>query len=307
MSHVSQQLASGALSGLATTVILQPFDLLKTRMQQGGLPVPKHGRPHASMVLAISREIVRTQGLRGLWRGTEASLYRNVPGVAMYMASLTQLRGFLATSPHFTFVQTKKTSRNANGSRSVLPTLTSSGNLAAGAAARVTIGFLLNPFSVLKARFESNMYNYQSVGQGMGMMVRSGPSELFRGFLASAMRDAPHAGIFIVFYEQIKKDASYLFAPQTTAQSSAVHAFSAASAGALATITTQPFDVIKTRIQVRPEGEYHSILRTVKLVLRERGPLGLFDGASLRMSRKVLSSAIGWVVYEAVLMVWTSS
>ena len=39
----------------------------------------------------------------------------------------------------------------------------------------------------------------------------------------------------------------------------------------------------------------------------ERGPLGFFDGASLRMSRKVLSSAIGWVVYEAVLMVWASS
>jgi hypothetical protein len=37
---------------------------------------------------------------------------------------------------------------------SVLPTLTSHGNLIAGAVARVSVGFLLNPFSVLKARFE---------------------------------------------------------------------------------------------------------------------------------------------------------
>jgi solute carrier family 25 protein 38 len=101
--------------------------------------------------------------------------------------------------------------------------------------------------------------------------------------------------------------SAQLFGAQTAVQSSAVHAFSAASAGALATITTQPFDVIKTRIQVRPEGQYHSLLGTVRNIMLERGPLGFFDGASLRMSRKVLSSAIGWVVYEAVLMVWASS
>lgn len=307
MSHVSQQLASGALSGFATTVILQPFDLLKTRMQQGDFPVSKHGRPHASMILATSRDIINKHGWKGLWRGTSASLYRGVPGVAMYMSSLTQLRSFMARSPYFALVQNQKTSNNGTGSRSVLPTLTSTGNLAAGATARVGIGFILNPFSVLKARFESNMYNYTSVSQGMRMMLRNGPSELFRGFLASAMRDAPHAGIFLVFYERIKKDASYVFSAQTTAQSSAVHAISAASAGALATIATQPFDVIKTRIQVRPEGQYHSVLGTVRAILLERGPLGMFDGASLRMSRKVLSSAIGWVVYEAVLMIWTSS
>ena len=30
--------------------------------------------------------------------------------------------------------------------------------------------------------------------------------------------------------------------------------------------------------------------------------MGFFDGASLRMSRKVLSSAIGWAIFEGVLM-----
>ena len=35
---------------------------------------------------------------------------------------------------------------------------------------------------------------------------------------------------------------------------------------------------------------------------QQRGVSGYFDGASLRLSRKVLSSAIGWAVYEGVLM-----
>jgi hypothetical protein len=132
---------------------------------------------------------------------------RNVPGVAMYMASLTQLRALMARSSHFSIVQTRKTTSTATGSRSVLPTLTSSGNLLSGAVSRVAIGFLLNPFSVLKARFESSLYEYKSVSQGMRLIMQNGPSELFRGFLASSMRDAPYAGIFLVVYEHIKRDA----------------------------------------------------------------------------------------------------
>jgi solute carrier family 25 protein 38 len=37
--------------------------------------------------------------------------------------------------------------------------------------------------------------------------VRLGPSELLRGFLASSLRDAPYAGLFVVLYESIKREA----------------------------------------------------------------------------------------------------
>ena len=68
-----------------------------------------------------------------------------------------------------------------------------------------------------------------------------------------------------------------------------VHSFSAATAGAVATLVTHPFDVIKvspnfarlhvmqalirsqTKIQVRQEERYHSFLRTVKTVWKVRG------------------------------------
>jgi len=35
---------------------------------------------------------------------------------------------------------------------------------------------------------------------------------------------------------------------------------------------------------------------------QQRGISGFFDGASLRLSRKVASSAIGWAVYEGLLI-----
>jgi solute carrier family 25, member 38 len=127
--------------------------------------------------LHIARQVVAENGLSGLWRGTNATLVRyaciasypilviyadiyvaprNVPGVAMYMTGLTQVRTFMASSPYFAYVQRPRSgSPSARHSHaSVLPSLTSGGNLVAGAVTRVSVGFILNPFSVLKARYE---------------------------------------------------------------------------------------------------------------------------------------------------------
>jgi solute carrier family 25 protein 38 len=109
-------------------------------------------RHSVSLIWSTTQDVLATNGWRGLWRGTEASLIRNVPGVAFYMTGLTQLRTWMATSPYFALVHKRSTSENAN--TSVLPKLTGVGNLLSGATTRVGIGLLLNPFSVLKARYE---------------------------------------------------------------------------------------------------------------------------------------------------------
>jgi len=70
------------------------------------------------------------------------------------MTSLTQLRTFLARSTYFAHVKKYPAGQAANKNGSVLPSLTMQGNLMAGATTRVAVGFLLNPISVLKARFE---------------------------------------------------------------------------------------------------------------------------------------------------------
>lgn len=74
----------------------------------------------------------------------------NVPGVALYFTSLTYLRSIMAKSPYFSAHQ----QHSRDSSKTVLPKLSSQGNLIAGATARVGVGLILNPFSILKARFE---------------------------------------------------------------------------------------------------------------------------------------------------------
>lgn len=294
MSNVGQQLFSGALSGFASTVCLQPFDLLKTRLQQGD--GQQQARPTGT-VLRTAKDVIASAGVRGLWRGTSATLVRNVPGIALYMTSLNQVRTLMATSAYFATMRAHDPTKHS----SILPTLTSQGNLLAGATTRVTVGFFLNPFSVLKARYESNVYAYGSLTTALGSILRSGPSELLRGFFASSLRDAPYAGLFVVFYEGTKRELAHAIQPSSQSGSAVLHSASAASAGMVATLVTHPFDVVKTKIQVRTEDRYRGFLSTVRTVWTERGINGFFDGASLRLSRKVLSSAIGWAVYEATL------
>ncbi|GJE83976.1 solute carrier family 25 member 38 [Phanerochaete sordida] len=296
MSNVSQHLISGALSGFASGIALQPFDLLKTRMQQGDGGVV--GQKQKLRIIGTAREVVRTNGVLGLWRGTTATLLRNIPGVALYFTGLNQLRTVLSTSPYFTSM--RKSETNTHGT--TLPKLTSQGNLLSGAFTRVSVGFVLNPFSVLKARYESNLYAYSSLLGALRSMARGGPSELFKGFLPSALRDAPYAGLFIAFYEGIKHETNLLMPSSSPLHAAGVHSFSAASAGAIATMVTHPFDVVKTKMQVRSEQRYQGLMQTVVTVWKQRGVPGFFDGAVLRLSRKVLSSAIGWAVYEGMLI-----
>jgi len=163
-------------------IICSAVDLLKTRLQQGdgslNRPVyvsalwirlcfrhltPQSQFPHnlqynetnclnTRMAWSLEGHYSLAAEVRALrTEGTCLTIFRNVPGVALYMTSLTQLRSFLAKSPQFASMQKRVVNE---GNSSVLPTLTSQGNLIAGATTRVAIGFLLNPFSVLKARFE---------------------------------------------------------------------------------------------------------------------------------------------------------
>ncbi|KAH9039316.1 solute carrier family 25 member 38 [Lactarius pseudohatsudake] len=297
MSDVGKHLFSGALSGLTSSLFLQPFDLIKTRLQQGDATL---GANQRGAIRSTARAIVSSSsnGVLGLWRGTSATLIRNVPGIALYMTGLNQARGFMAVSPIFAAVRKRDPERHS----SVLPVLTNSGNLLAGATTRVAVGFVLNPLSVLKARYESNLHAYSSLISSARSITRAGPSELFRGFLASSLRDAPYAGLFLVFYEGVKHEAASILPPSSPLTSAMLHSCSAAAAGTVATLATHPFDVIKTRMQVRTEQKYHGLTRTVLAVWNERGIYSFFDGASLRLSRKILSSAIGWAVYESLLV-----
>ncbi|GMK53744.1 hypothetical protein CspeluHIS016_0103300 [Cutaneotrichosporon spelunceum] len=293
----AHHLTSGALSGLTSAVCLQPLDLLKTRLQQGYNVGRKRHR-----LGPVVRQVIRDDGITGLWRGTVPTVARNVPGVALYFYMLSAIRHELALVPYFS-----RTTASSEGKRSALAQLSSSGNLVAGAVARTSVGFVLNPITVIKARFESNAYaEYRSLtGAFRHLLASEGVRGLFQGFTATAVRDAPYAGLYVVFYEKGKELASKALSvrPEISVPNAALHSGSAVSASVLATILTSPADCVKTRMQVAP-AENPSILSAMRHIYADLGLVGFFAGSSLRISRKAASSAIAWTVYEGLLLMF---
>lgn len=196
-----------------------------------------------------------------------------------------------------------------SASSSVLPQLSHSANLLTGAVARISAGFVMMPVTVIKVRYESDYYAYRSLwGAGRDIVRHEGVRGLFAGLGATAIRDGPYAGIYVVFYEQSKRTLSALLNAPSSSSSSAppsssasINFLSGAAAAGLATTITNPFDVVKTRVQLMPS-RYRNMLRATKLMLREDGMRSLFDGLGLRMGRKALSSALAWTVYEELIM-----
>ena len=143
----SSQLAAGAFSGFVSCILLQPLDVLKTRVQEKSYrDVGPFNRSLFVLTQAVSKE-----GILTLWRGTGKlylisvpTIIRNVPGTASYFFVLSKMKEF--------FMKHGITNASQNG-------LSNFGNLACGASSRALVGFLLMPFSVMKVRLEVYFHN----------------------------------------------------------------------------------------------------------------------------------------------------
>ena len=305
-SHPTFHFLAGLASGVSSAVLLQPADLLKTRVQQS----------RSSSLLPTLRAILSgPHPITSLWRGTLPSALRTGFGSAVYFTSLNTLRQLVANNTAKKAPSYSVTAAN-NITSSVLPKLSSTGNLVTGATARVFAGLILMPVTVIKVRYESDFYAYKSIlSASKSIYSTEGLRGFFSGFGATAVRDAPYAGLYVVFYEKSKSYLSRLFSrpattsiagsaqgdgKSTTVPPATINATSGVLAAASATAITNPFDAVKTRLQLMPL-KYGNMLKATRLMLKEDGIRGFFDGLGLRMGRKAISSALAWTVYEELI------
>ncbi|XP_026215273.1 mitochondrial glycine transporter B-like isoform X1 [Anabas testudineus] len=264
----------GSLSGTCSTLLFQPLDLVKTRLQT----LRNNAKPGAPKVgmFAVFVNVIRTENFFSLWKGVSPSFVRCIPGVGIYFCT------FYSLKQHF-FLD-----RAPNAGQAVL----------LGAGARAVAGVCMLPFTVIKTRFESGRYNYVSVtGALRSMYETEGVRALFSGLTATLLRDAPFSGIYVMFYSQAKRAlpqevASSAYAPLVNFSCGVV-------AGVMASLVTQPADVVKTHIQVNPS--HWSTSDAIRYVYKEHGLGGFFRGAVPRSLRRTLMAAMAWTVYEHLM------
>ncbi|XP_039093122.1 mitochondrial glycine transporter isoform X2 [Hyaena hyaena] len=264
----------GSISGTCSTLLFQPLDLLKTRMQT--LQPSAHGSRRVG-VLALLRTVVRTESVLGLWSGMSASIVRCVPGIGIYFGTLYSLKQyFLRGHP---------------------PTALESVIL--GVGSRSVAGVCVSPITVIKTRYESGRYGYGSIYAALRSIYRSeGHRGLFSGLTATLLRDAPFSGIYLMFYNQTKNIMTH---DQPDAVLIPVVNFGCGLfAGVLASLVTQPADVIKTHMQLSPM-RFRWIGQAVTFIFKDYGLRGFFQGGVPRALRRTLMAAMAWTVYEEMM------
>lgn len=263
----------GSLSGTCSTLLFQPLDLVKTRLQTLQSSVqPGSGRVG---MMTVFLNIVRTEKLLGLWKGVSPSFVRTIPGVGIYF------------STYFTLKQHFFQESCPGATAAVL----------LGGGARTVAGITMLPVTVIKTRFECGGYSYGSVAGALRSVCRTeGPAALFSGLMATLLRDVPFSGIYVMFYSQAK--ASLPREINMSASAPLSNFTCGILAGVLASLITQPADVVKTQVQVNPQ------LRTaqaIRLVYLENGVQGFFRGAVPRLLRRTMIAAMAWTVYEQMM------
>ncbi|XP_036777592.2 mitochondrial glycine transporter isoform X2 [Manis pentadactyla] len=170
----------GSISGTCSTLLFQPLDLLKTRLQT--LQPSAHGSRRVGM-LAMLSTVVRTESLSGLWKGMTPSIVRCIPGIGVYFGTLYSLKQyFLQGCP---------------------PTCLESVLL--GMVSRSVAGVCVSPITVIKTRYESGRFGYESIYAALRSIYCSeGHRGLFSGLTATLLRDAPFSGIYLMFYNQTR-------------------------------------------------------------------------------------------------------
>ncbi|ETS86798.1 Solute carrier family 25 member 38 [Pestalotiopsis fici W106-1] len=299
---------AGLCSGTLGAVLLQPIDLLKTRVQQSG----------SQSIRTTIREIAKSpNAVAAFWRGTVPSTLRTGFGSAVYFTTLSTIRQH--ATPLALAASSSSASSSSSGrysSSSSLPKLSNTANLLSGAFARAFAGFLLMPLTILKVRYESNLYSYTSLaGAARDIYQKERIRGFFAGYGATAVRDAPHAGLYVLFYEQFKKRLSKIYgrskgvaavdgaqasSNMTSSLAATINFSSGAMASATCSFITNPFDAVKTRIQLQPH-EYRNTLQAMSKMITEEGVRSLYDGLALRLTRKAISSALAWMLYEEII------
>ncbi|KAJ3166747.1 hypothetical protein HDU88_003231 [Geranomyces variabilis] len=310
-----QKMISAGVGAVLTSLLVTPFDVVKTRMQSAAgvassthhhpriepRPDHQHHPPRIAASAASARfsgtwdgvvKIARHEGLLSLWRGLSPTLVMSVPSTVIYYIGYEHIRDTI----------------NAH-----LPLASKEiyAPLLAGATARTLAATAISPIELIRTRMQSSpsrslTATFSSV---RAMLAASGPTSLFRGLAPTLWRDVPFSAIYWIGYESIKarlielegKQLHISMNSKTTTTDFGTAFVAGAASGTVAAIVTTPFDVAKTIEQVAGEGDGRrraGMRQVLKNVYRSEGIPGLFSGLSPRILKVAPACAVMISSYE---------
>ncbi|GMI94044.1 folate transporter 1 [Hibiscus trionum] len=176
----------------------------------------------------------------------------------------------------------------------------------AGAVAGFATVAAMYPLDIVRTRFQvndgrvSNFPTYKNTAHAIFTITRlEGLKGLYAGFLPAVLGSTVSWGLYFFFYGRAKQRYSK---NREEKLSSGLHLASAAEAGALVSLCTNPIWLIKTRLQLQnplnQNRRYAGIYDALRTILREEGWTALYKGLGPGLLMQVSHGAIQFTTYE---------
>lgn len=276
---------SGGFGGVCTVLAGHPMDTIKVRLQT--MPIPKAGEPalYGGTWDCFSKTIQK-EGFRGLYKGMSAPL----TGVAPIFAI-----------SFFGFGLGKKLIKSDENQVLTKPEL-----FLAGAFSGIFTTSIMAPGERIKCLLQiqqggNSPQKYAGmVDCARQLYAEGGIRSIYKGSIATIIRDVPASGMYFMTYEWIKE----LLVPQDA--SAKIKLLGTIMAGGCAGIANwlvgMPADVLKSRLQTAPAGTYPKGMRDVfKELMEKEGATALYKGVTPVMIRAFPANAACFLGFELAI------
>ncbi|KAL7104619.1 hypothetical protein ACP275_08G256600 [Erythranthe tilingii] len=286
--------AAGSAAGLATVSFTHPLDVIRTRFQVNdgrlsNLPTYKN-TPHALFTIA------RTEGFRGLYAGFYPAVLGSTISWGLYF-----------------YFYSKAKQRYLRSREELSPVL----HLASAAEAGGLVCFCTNPVWLVKIRLQlqtpQQVRPYSGFHDALRTILKEeGWRALYKG-LVPGLFLVTHGAIQFTAYEELRKMV-IKFRTEESAENPNVaenlldsfdYAVLGASSKLAAVALTYPFQVIRARLQQRPNIEgiprYVDSWHVMKETARFEGLRGFYKGITANVLKNAPAASVTFIVYENVL------
>ncbi|KAI5637783.1 mitochondrial carrier protein domain-containing protein [Phthorimaea operculella] len=273
---------SGGFGGICTVLSGHPMDTIKVRLQT--MPLPKPGEaPLYRGTWDCFTKTIQKEGFRGLYKGMSAPLTGVAPIFAISFFGFGLGKKLIQKNPE--------------------QALTKPELFAAGAFSGIFTTSVMAPGERIKCLLQiqqasSGPQKYAGmVDCAKQLYAEGGIRSIYKGSIATMMRDVPASGMYFMTYEWIKEVA--VPADASNQMKMLITIFAGGCAGIANWVVGMPADVLKSRLQTAPEGTYPNGLKDVfRQLMANEGPLALYKGVTPVMIRAFPANAACFVGFE---------
>lgn len=287
LSHFRyEHFVAGISGGVVSTLMLHPLDLIKTRFAVSDGHI--HSGPQYKSLKSAVMQIVKTEGIKGLYRGVTPNVLGSGGAWGCY----------------FYFYNTIKTwIQGGNSKKSLGPSM----HMFAAADAGILTLVMTNPLWVVKTRLclqymddkhLPETLRYNGMVDAIKKIYRTeGVRGLYRGFIPG-MFGVSHGAIQFMVYEELKNWYNeYLNEPIDSKLSTLEYIFFAAVSKLIAAATTYPYQVVRARLQDHHHN-YNGSVDCVKSIWRSEGIKGFYKGLTPYLIHVTPNICLIIVIYE---------